>query len=377
MSFPTSPTIGQIAKLVSTGPDYIYRGLGKWDVLAMDPNFDPSGYVTTAVYAPAKAIQDAAIAAAASVAASAGTVAAAAIPAAQKAAVNGVASLDGSGHVPDAQNKPLWASVQSKPSTFPPDTHTHDDRYYTKTQTDGLVSRAGGINPVTDWDGAIAGINFGDNALHGPEASGQFVAEVWAVDADTAIARAVGLDGNNYVYQRAKTGGVWETSWTLVSDANGTVWHPGNMPAAQALWDDNTPNTLVKRGSTGNIKAPFGVFAGEIITTAPATIAIQSGTDGTIRWQALAKLTEHIAAQASFSGPLASIAAKVGDVRLGASVSVGDAFSSGHTVSAGAGRVLQQITYSSSGNGNDVLITGIARPVQKYVSDSWVTVSQA
>ena len=149
MSFPTSPTIGQIAKLVSTGPDYIYRGLGKWDVLAMDPNFDPSGYVTTAVYAPAKAIQDAAIAAAASVAASAGTVAAAAIPAAQKAAVNGVASLDGSGHVPDAQNKPLWASVQSKPSTFPPDTHTHDDRYYTKTQTDGLVSRAGGRAPAT------------------------------------------------------------------------------------------------------------------------------------------------------------------------------------------------------------------------------------
>jgi len=440
MSFPTSPTIGQIAKLVSTGPDYIYRGLGKWDVLAMDPNFDPSGYVTTGVFDSSQSAQNTAITSAASAAAAAQSTATSAANAAASVAASApnAANLT-TGTVPDARlpgrlglgallvtdcnaatgngvyygngvtaaNAPpqpnifileykgvsptigsqfafMWDAASTSTSTASYRRDNSDgvwgDWYRVGLSRDELDARyvlAGGgvgVLTVSDWDAASSsGLYFGDNATHGPETSGQFIAEVWAVDADTAIARAVGLDGNNYVYQRAKTGGAWEASWTRCSDANGAVWHPGNMPPAQALWDDNTPNTLVKRGSTGNIKAPYGVFAGEVITTAPATIAIQSGTDGTIRWQALAKLAEHIAAQASFSGPLASIAAKVGDVRLGASVVVGNETV---TVSAGTGSQLQTVTYSSAGGGSDVKLSGTARPLQKYVSDSWVTVSQ-
>lgn len=434
MSFPTSPTIGQIAKLVSTGPDYIYRGLGKWDVLAMDPNFDPSGYVTTGTFDASQTTQNAAITAAASAAGAAQATATAAASAAASVATSSTnasnltsglvaearlpAQLRSTGRVVTdwndatsagfyaaaigAANGPTecatlnsygWvtafaASALAQFVTFWDGSNSSTTSlmyrrdatpgagfgswYRTNLSLDELDARfmlaGGGVGVVTvaDWDAAASsGLYFGDNALHGPEASGQFIAEVWAVDADTAIARAVGLDGNNYVYQRAKSGGVWEVSWTRVSDANGSVWHPGNMPAAQMLWDDNTPNTLVKRGSTGNIKAPYGIFAGEVITTQPATIAIQSGTDGTIRWQALAKLAEYIAAQAAITSAIAAVAF---NVRLGA-----DALQSGGTgatLTAPAGSVITSVNTDGSG-------TAIyTRPIQKYVSGAWVTVSQ-
>lgn len=35
--------------------------------------------------------------------------------------------------------QPAWADVQEKPSTFPPSTHNHDDRYYTESETDSLL----------------------------------------------------------------------------------------------------------------------------------------------------------------------------------------------------------------------------------------------
>ena len=33
-----------------------------------------------------------------------------------------------------------WTDVQNKPSTFPPSSHTHDDRYYTETETNTLLN---------------------------------------------------------------------------------------------------------------------------------------------------------------------------------------------------------------------------------------------
>lgn len=32
-----------------------------------------------------------------------------------------------------------WATLEGKPSTFPPATHNHDDRYYQKSEVDGLI----------------------------------------------------------------------------------------------------------------------------------------------------------------------------------------------------------------------------------------------
>jgi hypothetical protein len=39
-----------------------------------------------------------------------------------------------------AQADPHWLSVEGKPSTFPATPHTHDDRYYTESEIDTLLS---------------------------------------------------------------------------------------------------------------------------------------------------------------------------------------------------------------------------------------------
>jgi hypothetical protein len=44
--------------------------------------------------------------------------------------------------VVDAAQSVDWDGVQNKPSTYPPDSHTHDDRYYTETELN--TSGAGG-----------------------------------------------------------------------------------------------------------------------------------------------------------------------------------------------------------------------------------------
>src|SRR5690606_28654108 len=51
----------------------------------------------------------------------------------------------GSASWDDITDKPAtfpatWSGVSGKPSTFPPASHDHDDRYYTKSEVDGLFS---------------------------------------------------------------------------------------------------------------------------------------------------------------------------------------------------------------------------------------------
>jgi hypothetical protein len=59
-----------------------------------------------------------------------------------KQAAGSYATLVG-GKVPESQLPPIassWDSLTGKPSTFPPSSHTHDDRYYTETEVDTLLA---------------------------------------------------------------------------------------------------------------------------------------------------------------------------------------------------------------------------------------------
>jgi len=72
-----------------------------------------------------------------------------------------------------------------------------------------------------------------------------------------------------------------------------------------------------------------------------------------------------------------SIASGTQDVRLGASVVIGNSVvGTGAGAQASTGHVVTSITYNSAGGGSDVTITGTSRPIQKYVSGTWITVSQ-
>lgn len=104
MAFPTNATAGDLHQPAPpTGPSYVYRGGGRWDLYVDNSATDMSNYYTKAQVDGTQGTQDTNITAAAGAAAAAQATANAAIPTAQKGAVNGVASLDASGYVPAGQ----------------------------------------------------------------------------------------------------------------------------------------------------------------------------------------------------------------------------------------------------------------------------------
>lgn len=66
----------------------------------------------------------------------------------------GVVVLDAEavGALPD-DYAPEWDDVTGKPSTFAPSAHTHDDRYYTETETDNLLNAKAADSAVVKLSG--------------------------------------------------------------------------------------------------------------------------------------------------------------------------------------------------------------------------------
>lgn len=71
--------------------------------------------------------------------------------------VKGVYDTNDDGTV-DAADAVPWAGVSGKPSTFPPDSHTHDDRYYTESEVDALLAASSGVptGTMADYVGSTA-----------------------------------------------------------------------------------------------------------------------------------------------------------------------------------------------------------------------------
>jgi hypothetical protein len=76
-----------------------------------------------------------------------------------------------------------WAGITGKPSTFPPETHNHDDLYYTESEVDTAL--AGKASATHDHDAdyaalshshAIADVTGLQTALDGKQASGSYAA---------------------------------------------------------------------------------------------------------------------------------------------------------------------------------------------------------
>ena len=65
-------------------------------------------------------------------------------------------------------NSVAWGNISSKPTTFPPDTHTHDDRYYTENEIDsklnGKANSSHTHNYLSLSGGTLTGaLNFSNN----------------------------------------------------------------------------------------------------------------------------------------------------------------------------------------------------------------------
>ena len=293
MSFPSNPTVGQVVQPnAPNGPQYVYRGQARWDVVTAPATFNASNYYTKAQIDEQQATQDGATTAATAAAAAAQTTANAAIPSTQKGANNGVASLNASGYVPDAQNRPDYGQIRNLPSSFTPSTHNHDDRYYTKTLSDARYQTLD-TTATTDWNAATdSKLYTGINAINAP-ASGTFYGCTRALSDTILLQTVIAVDDARKVFTRAQSSGTW-SSWVQQTAAGGQVWHGDNMPAAQAAWDDGTPNTLVRRSSQGYVHAPYFKTPSGSVTATPSRIAVETGNDGFIRWQTPAQFISNI-----------------------------------------------------------------------------------
>lgn len=49
-----------------------------------------------------------------------------------------------------------WSGISNKPSTYPPSSHTHDDRYYTESEVNNL------LNGKANTSGTYSGLNAGN-----------------------------------------------------------------------------------------------------------------------------------------------------------------------------------------------------------------------
>lgn len=99
----STATLGEVRQPAEGGPSYIYRGDGIWDLHVVTDTVDLTAYYTKGQIDTALGTRDTNITSAANAAAAAASTANAAIPATQKAAANGVASLDAGGDVPLSQ----------------------------------------------------------------------------------------------------------------------------------------------------------------------------------------------------------------------------------------------------------------------------------
>jgi hypothetical protein len=128
-----------------------------------------------------------------------------------------------------------WTSVQNKPSTFPPSTHNHDDRYYTESESDGRYVPYGSIT-------GSFGLN--DNKLY-LRTNGDNNHYIWNADDDWE--ELVYYNGTGFRVKGA-TGtvpayfteaGVYASAYRGKDNVGGTgtaSWHPDGAYIGGTMW---------------------------------------------------------------------------------------------------------------------------------------------
>lgn len=136
--------------------------------------------------------------------------------------------------------KPTWDDVTGRPSVYPPSTHTHDDRYYTESESDGryLQTNKGTVtdfNTATSW--GIYRVASATTLPNAPYTGGIYGnIEVFEYNQGTETIQRF-TDYRNDLYIRFKNnnnGGTW-LAWSKVFTST-------NKPT----WDDvtNKPSTF-------------------------------------------------------------------------------------------------------------------------------------
>lgn len=63
----------------------------------------------------------------------------------------------------DSANSVAWGNVKDKPTTFPPEAHDHDDRYYTEAEIDGKLEKKSPTDHTHDLSELISALSVGNS----------------------------------------------------------------------------------------------------------------------------------------------------------------------------------------------------------------------
>ena len=142
----------------------------------------------------------------------------------------------------DSANSVTWENVKNKPTAFPVEAHTHDDRYYTEAEVDGKLneklheaSYQGDLNDLTTTGlyhlyGTNTNVPANGNATVYVDFNVGTPYQVWTYD----------MDGTTY--RRTRSSGAW-TSWTQLSFTDTKDWasitgKPSTFPPEAHTHDD-------------------------------------------------------------------------------------------------------------------------------------------
>ena len=121
--------------------------------------------------------------------------------------------------ITDFFDSPFWDNIPDKPSTFPPSSHTHDDRYYTKAQLQTSGQSSVHWNNITNKP-----------STYPPSSHTHTISEI------TDIANA-SVNYANSAGNADKVDGEHASAFTHARNGGKNIWVQSSAPTAQATGD--------------------------------------------------------------------------------------------------------------------------------------------
>lgn len=109
----------------------------------------------------------------------------------------------------DSANSVAWENVRDKPTTFPVESHNHDDRYYTEAEVDGKLEGKSSTDHTHDLSKLISALSIGSSTTLN----------------DTVQIITQGTDTDNQKYYRRPLSVLWDYIKSKADDVYSAIGH--------------------------------------------------------------------------------------------------------------------------------------------------------
>ena len=177
-----------------------------------------------------------------------------------------------------------WASLTGVPSTFTPSAHTHDDRYYTETEVNTLLTNK------AKWDNAYG---WGNHASAGYALNSALTTHTGLTNNPHGVTKAqVGLGSVNNTADSAKNV-LSATKLTTARNINGTSFN-GSANITTANWGTSRTLTIGSTGKSVNGSANVSWSLAEIGAAVGDNVSYKHDAGSGARWIRIAEFSHYI-----------------------------------------------------------------------------------